>query len=392
MRLKGKRILLGVSGSISAYKIPDLIRLLKKDGAEVQVMMSRAAGQFVTPLTLATVSGEKVLTGMFEEAESMLHISSSRKADLILIAPATANMLAKFAYGMADDLISTTVLGADCPVLIAPAMNVKMWQNYLVQDNYHKLLKAGYKFIGPDNGDLACGEFGEGRLASLENILDEVRKNLTKQDLKGKKVLITAGPTREYADPVRFLSNASSGKMALALIKEAYYRGASVEVISTIDYPNLPSVIKLYLVETAKEMSEQVLRLVKSANIFIANAAVADYSFLNPSKQKIKSNSSTLQFFLKKNPDILQQVSNFENKPFIVGFALESSNHLINAKKKFLAKRPDILVLNGVQALNREFSKVTLLSGKSKKMVEELTEMPKTSIAVRIFDQIVKSI
>lgn len=392
MKLKDKNILLAIGGSISAYKAPDLVRRLQLEGAGVTVMMSVAAQKFITALTLEAISGNQVLTDLFAEGQAMSHIHSSRKVDLILVAPTTANMLAKFSYGLADDLISATVLAANCPVLIAPAMNRQMWKNFLVQDNCERLNKAGYKFVGPDCGDLACGEVGKGRLASFECLVDEVIKLLTFQDLKGKKVLITAGPTREYLDPVRFLANDSSGKMGLNLIKEAFYRGADVVAISSLNYLNLPSSVKIIKVESAKQMAEAVKSNLKKCDVFIANAAVSDYRFATVAKNKIKKKTGGLRLDLVRNPDILEMVSGIKNSPFIVGFALETENYLENGWGKMLKKGCDLLVVNDVTTLGSDLAKVAFITPDSEKDVIDLQEIPKRSVALMVFNHVVKFI
>jgi phosphopantothenoylcysteine decarboxylase/phosphopantothenate--cysteine ligase len=390
MKLQGKKILLGIGGSISAYKVPELVRLLKKEGAEVRVMISRAGRRFVTPLTLETLTGEKVLTGFFKEGEALAHIKVSRSADLLLVAPATANMLAKFSYGMADDLISATVLAAKCPVLIAPAMNERMWKNYLVQENCGKLSKAGYNFVGPQLGDLACGEVGEGRLIDLNLLIDEIVKVLSVHDLKKKKVIITAGPTREYADPVRFLSNDSSGKMGIALAKESYYRGAEVTLIGAISETALPGKINLIKTVSAWEMHGEVMKRIGNCDIFIANAAVSDYGFKTVSKRKIKKTEGDLKLTLKRNDDILGEVGMLKKRPFVVGFCLETDNLLENGRKKMLAKNADLMVVNSDKAIGSNRADADLLFKKDLKKKIRLENMLKEDIAKHIIANVVK--
>ena len=267
MRLEHKHILLGVTGSIAAYKVPELIRMLQKQGATVQVMVTKSALNFVSVLTLEVISGFPVLRHFFD---GMTHIHASRRADLVLIVPATAHTLAKFACGMAGDLVTASVLASKSPVMIAPAMNTVMWNHKLVQRNVRKLRQVGYHVVEPGDGFLACGEIGEGRLADLSLLEHEIIRLLTFQDLRGKKILITAGATREYLDPVRFLSNASTGKMAYALAEEAYYRGATVTVFLgavDIDFSSLP--VSLVKVTSVQQMLEALMLQCSSADILL---------------------------------------------------------------------------------------------------------------------------
>lgn len=390
MLLKGKKILLGVGGSISAYKVPELVRFMQKEGADVTVMMSRSAAQFVTPLTLHAISGKPVLQKMWIGSQSdkaMLHIQAGREADLILVAPATANMLARFSYGLADDLIAAAVLASSVPILIAPAMNVQMWKNKILQENVAKLRAAGYSVLDPDDGMLACGEKGEGRLADFSKIVYEVKKLLTKQDLKGKCVLITAGPTREYADPVRFMSNASSGKMGKALALETYFRGAAVTVVKGPLELDLPEGIKVIDVVSAKEMADAVSRFAKNADIFISAAAVSDVGFKKKSKQKKEKSNLLRDSGFALNEDILAGVSKMGRKPFSIGFALETHDHLHKGLKKMAAKKADLMVINGIDTVGSENAAVTLVWGQGRK---KLPSAPKENIAENILSIAVK--
>lgn len=388
MRLKGKRILFGVGGSISAYKAADLVRLLIKQGADVEVMMSESAQHFITPLTLEVLSGRPVLVNAFQTGDTMPHIHASRKADVILIAPATANQLAKFANGMADDIISMTVLAATCPVVIAPAMNKEMWNNVLTKQNVSKLLTAGYTLVGPASGDLACGEYGEGRFVDFSLLQEEIVRCLTPSDLANKKVLITLGPTREYADPVRFLSNGSTGRMGFALAREAYARGAEITAIVGPLPMDISVPFKKISVMRSDEMLDEVLQHIPQADIFIANAAVSDYRFESYSAEKMKKGQKEMKISLRKTEDILEKVLQRKKRPFTVGFALETSKHYAHAAEKIRVKKMDMLVLNDASTVGKDETLVTIFS-----RFQPFIEFPKSSkdiIAKNVFDEIVK--
>jgi len=328
MRLKNKNILIGVCGGIAAYKVCELIRLLKKNEANVKVIMTENAQKFITPLTLQTLSQNKVYTDTFESEYSydIEHISLTTWADILVVAPATANIIGKFANGIADDLLTTTFLAFDKPVLIVPAMNSNMFENAIVQQNIQKLKLVGINFVQPESGFLACGVYGKGRYPENQKILIEIEKLLCSQDLAGKKVLITAGPTREYLDPIRFISNRSSGKMGYALAEEAYKRGAKVTVISGPVNINTYADIEIINVQTAFQMYHKVKDIYMQYDILIFSAAVADYRPKSVSENKIKKeNRDELAIELVKNPDILKFVGD-NKKPgqIIVGFSAET--------------------------------------------------------------------
>lgn len=397
MYLEGKHILLGISGSIAAYKTPELIRIFQKEGATVQVMATRSALRFVTPLTLETLSGYPLLEDFSgvdtkHDGKPMKHIHSSRQADLVVIAPATADILAKFAHGFADNIVTTTVLGSQAPVLIAPAMNVQMWKNPLVQENIKKLSPM-YHFVMPEEGFLACGEYGEGRLADLSVVLEEVIRLVTPQDLKDKKILITAGSTREFLDPVRFLSNASSGKMALALAREAYHRGAHLTIVkgfTEVSFDNLATLgIKLLPVISAGEMVDQTLKLIAQTDIFLCPAAIADYQPAQVFSSKIKKNGEKFVGDFIPTPDLLERVAKLKKRPFVVGFALENSLDLKFGNTKLKRKKMDMLVLNGIETLGSELIQASLLQNLG---VLKLPPIPKESLSKNIFTEIVKRI
>uniref|UniRef100_A0A7C5Z9V2 Coenzyme A biosynthesis bifunctional protein CoaBC n=1 Tax=Caldicellulosiruptor owensensis TaxID=55205 RepID=A0A7C5Z9V2_9FIRM len=393
MKLRNKNILIGVCGGIAAYKVCELIRLLKKNGANVKVIMTKNAQKFITPLTLQTLSQNKVYTDTFESEYSydIEHISLTTWADILVVVPATANIIGKFANGIADDLLTTTFLAFDKPVLIVPAMNSNMFENAIVQQNIQKLKLVGINFVEPESGFLACGVYGKGRYPENQKILIEIEKLLCSQDLAGKKVLITAGPTREYLDPIRFISNRSSGKMGYALAEEAYKRGAQVTVISGPVNINAYADIEIIHVQTAFQMYQKVKDIYMQYDILIFSAAVADYRPKTTNEHKIKKeNKDELAIELVKNPDILKFVG--ENKrpgQIIVGFSAETENVLENSQKKLEVKNADLIVANNVLEEGAGFDVdtniVTLIS---KEKVENLPKMSKSEVAERIFDHV----
>ncbi|WAM35366.1 bifunctional phosphopantothenoylcysteine decarboxylase/phosphopantothenate--cysteine ligase CoaBC [Caldicellulosiruptor acetigenus] len=393
MRLKNKNVLIGICGGIAAYKVCELIRLLKKNEANVKVIMTKNAQKFITPLTLQTLSQNKIYTDTFESEYSydIEHISLTTWADILVVAPATANIIGKFANGIADDLLSTTFLAFDKPVLIVPAMNSNMFENAIVKQNIHKLKSVGINFVEPESGFLACGVYGKGRYPENQKILIEIEKLLCNQDLAGKKVLITAGPTREYLDPIRFISNRSSGKMGYALAEEAYKRGAQVTVVSGPVSINTYADIEIIHVQTASQMYQKVKDIYAQYDILIFSAAVADYRPKTTNKNKIKKeNTDELVVELIKNPDILKFVG--ENKKpgqIIVGFSAETENVLENSQKKLEAKNADLIVANNVLEEGAGFDVdtniVTLIS---KEKIENLPKMNKSEVAKRIFDHV----
>ncbi len=386
-----KTIILGVTGSIAAIKSEDLIKRLKEI-ARVIVVMTEAAREFVSPEELAKASGNRVVTGLFEryrkEKESVEHISLAEEADLLLIAPATANIISKLANGIADDMLSTLALAMKVPILIAPAMNTDMWENPITQENVAKLKARGYGFVGPSWGRLASGRMGKGRLAPIRRMLKGAEKVLKeKKDLAGKKILITAGPTQEPLDPVRFISNRSSGRMGYALAQAALSRGGEVTLISGPTQLLPPSGAEVTNVQTAKEMRREVLRNFKKANIFISCAAVADYRPKKRVKKKMKGEESfTLE--LERNPNILKEVSKKKGKRILVGFALETENLIKNAKAKLRKKNLDLIIANPYSQAGKETNIVKIID--KKRRVQHLPRLPKEEVARRILDRIVR--
>lgn len=347
-----KRILLGVCGGIAAYKSAELVRLLRKQGCEVRVVMTSSALQFISTLTFQALSGNSVATQLLnaEEENAMGHINLARWADIIAIAPATANIIAKFSHGLADDLLSTLYLAATCPIYIAPAMNQAMWNKTVTQENIQRLKSHGVQFIGPEQGSQACGEIGFGRMTEAKDIYLTLLQSSAKLGLlKDIKVLISAGPTREPLDPVRYISNRSSGKMGYALAEAAKNEGAHVTLVSGPVALPLPENIHCINVETAEEMHHAVISIAKSHDIYIGAAAVADYSPLSVSASKIKKQHNESVINLQKTKDILADVAALKDRPnFVVGFAAETDDLEHYAKNKLKTKNLDMIAANWV--------------------------------------------
>jgi len=391
--LDQKEVLFGITGGIAAYKAADIVRLLIKKGCSVTVVMTESAKQFITPLTFEALTGKKVYSDLFNPhaPEAMAHIELARKTDILLIAPATANIIGKAATGIADDLLSCLFLTTTKPIMIAPAMNSYMYLNPVVQQNIASLKKRGVKTIGPEKGELACGDEGPGRLADSESIIDAVINELkTSNKLKGKKVIVTAGPTREAMDPVRFISNPSSGKMGFALAAEALRRGAEVILISgPTELDPLPGT-KFISVTTADEMKDQVFQYLSQVDIVIMAAAVGDYQPIHYSKQKLKKKDKLLVFKFKKTIDILTEIGRNKGNKVLVGFAAETEKLNKMALKKLKEKNLDIIVANEIgvpgSGFQSDSNKVTIFTKDNKKV--ELPLMSKTNLASRILDMI----
>lgn len=348
--LNNKRILLGVCGSIAAYKSADLVRRLKEAGADVRVIMTESATEFITPLTLQTLSQKQVYQHMSEsEAESSMgHILLARWADIVLIAPASANFISKLAQGGSDDLLSTVCLATYGQIIICPAMNNAMWENHATQANIKTLGKRGVLCYGPASGDQACGETGPGRMQEPVQIINQLSEYFQNNALEGKTVLITAGPTQESIDPVRYISNRSSGKMGYALAQAAIEAGANVLLVSGPVTLDVPKYVNCIHVKTAQEMNQQVLEHTADADIFIAAAAVSDYRPETVGEEKIKKTQDEIDFKLVRNPDILVNVANSDKVPFTVGFAAETSELEKNALEKLNNKSLDMIAANDV--------------------------------------------
>ncbi len=348
--LKDKTVVIGVSGGIAVYKVCDVVSRLKKLGANVHVIMTKSATEFVAPLTFQSLSQNYVVSDMFEEPKTwdVEHISLAKKADVFLIAPATANVIGKIACGISDDMLSTTVMATKGKVLIAPAMNTNMYENPIVQRNIDTLKALNYDFIEPESGRLACGDMGKGKLASPENIVEAVVSALTKkQDLKGERIIITAGPTVEAIDPVRYLTNRSTGKMGYAIAKEAIERGAEVTLVSGPTKLEPPKNLKKFIkIESAQEMYEAVLDNLDENQVIIKSAAVADYKPKSYCNKKIKKNDDYLVISLDRNKDIAYEIGKIKNDKILVGFAAETNDLIENAKNKVKKKNLDFIVAN----------------------------------------------
>ena len=356
--LRDKRVILGVSGGIAAYKAVELLRLLTKAGADVHVIMTRAAQEFIAPLTFQTLSANPVHTELFNliAEREIGHISLADRADLFIIAPATANIIGKIAGGIADDMLSTTVMATRAPVLIAPAMNVNMYTNQLYRDNEEKLRRLGFLFVDPEKGYLACGWEGEGKLAAPETIFEAALTALAQKDLAGQTVMVTAGPTREEIDPVRYISNHSSGKMGYALAQNASRRGARVILVSGPVGLAAPAGVELVAVESAAEMHQAVMSRVNECSLIVKAAAVADYRPLQRSESKLKKQAEELTLQLTRNPDILAELGRLEQRPFLVGFAAETGNLRKFALRKLQEKNLDMIVANDVSQPDAGFN------------------------------------
>ena len=394
--LKGKTVVIGVSGGIAVYKACDVVSRLKKLNANVHVIMTKSATEFVTPLTFQSLSQNYVVSDMFEEPKTwdVEHISLAKKADVFLIAPATANVIGKVANGIADDMLTTTVMATTGKVLIAPAMNTNMYENKIVQNNISKLKDFGYKFIEPASGRLACGDVGIGKLADVNTIVERVLEELEEkeQDLLGKKVLISAGPTIAPIDPVRYITNRSTGKMGYAIAQEARERGAEVVLVSGPTNLNPPKDVKIINIKTNEEMKNEILQYFEWADIVIKSAAVADYKPKEYSEEKIKKGDGDLNLCLTRDNDILKSLGEIKTHQILVGFAAESNNVLENANKKLKNKNLDFIVANDITSSDTGFgsedNKVVILSKNDEKL--ELEKMSKKEVASNIFDMILE--
>jgi phosphopantothenoylcysteine decarboxylase/phosphopantothenate--cysteine ligase len=392
MTLTGKRILLGITGGIAAYKAAELTRLLVKGGADVRIAMTEAATHFIGTATLQALSGQPVWTDLWDSRvnDAMGHIELSRDRELILVAPASADFMAKLAHGLADDLLSTLCVARRCSLMVAPAMNVEMWQNPATVRNADTLRADGVQIVGPASGGQACGEMGMGRMTEPADILADVQfffqpKRL-EGSLRGRRVVVTAGPTEEPVDPVRVLTNTSSGKMGYAVARAAREAGAEVTLISgPVSLPT-PAGVARVDVRTAREMFEAVKRDVKDADVFISVAAVADYRVKNPAAQKIKKANGHLSLELEENPDILAWVAGLPKPPFCVGFAAESENLAQNAKVKLAKKKLPLIVGNLAQeALGRDDSAITLYDASGE---HPLGRGPKLELARKLLEHV----
>jgi len=383
-----KSIVLGITGGIAAYKAAELVRLLVKANVEVQVVMTEAACQFITPVTMQALSGKPVFKDMWDEsiANGMPHIELSRAADAVVIAPASADFIAKLAHGRADDLLSTLCLARDCPLLIAPAMNKQMWENPATQRNIALLDADGISILGPDSGEQACGETGLGRMLEAEDLLNLIQAHFQPKIFKGKKILVTAGATLEMIDPVRAITNLSSGKMGYAIAQAAFEMGAEVTLVSGASALKPPSGVKVISATSADAMYQNVMKNIAAQDIFISVAAVADYSPAETSTQKIKKSKSSLTIELKPNRDILAEVASLPSPPFCVGFAAESENLLEYAEAKRKSKRLPLIVANLMSdSMGQDTNSVTLLDDTG---THTLPRLPKKLVAEMLLQHI----
>jgi phosphopantothenoylcysteine decarboxylase/phosphopantothenate--cysteine ligase len=388
------KIILGIGGGIAAYKSAELARLLMQQGHEVQAVMTAAAQEFVRPLTFAALTGRKVLTDLFAIESAIEHISVAREHEILAIAPATADLIAKLAHGLADDFLTTLYLAFTGPVVVAPAMNVNMWRHAATQANVETLRLRGHRIVDPDSGYLACGMTGEGRLADLEAIADAIEAELhRRRDLEGETVLITAGPTQEPLDPVRYISNRSSGKMGYALAEAAAARGARVILISGPVHLAEPRGVEVIHVRTAAEMRQKVFENLGPAGIVIKAAAVADFHLGKVPEQKVKKTAARISLELDPTPDILAELGRKKGDRLLIGFAAETQNLQQEARRKMEAKNCDMVVGNlvgpgsdtGFESDRNE----VVLALRTGEMIS-LPEAPKREIADAIFDQVLK--
>ena len=392
--LKDKTVVIGVSGGIAVYKTLDVVSRLRKLGVNVNVIMTKSATEFVTPLSFQSLSQNYVVCDMFEDPKTwdVEHISLAKRADVFLIAPATANVIGKIANGIADDMLTTTVMATKAKVLIAPAMNTNMYENPILQRNINTLKELGYNFVEPESGRLACGDTGKGKLASPETIVDEVVKLLSKnQDLKGKSIIVTAGPTVESIDPMRYITNRSTGKMGYSIAKEAIERGADVTLITGPTNLTPPQNLKkLVKIESAKDMYEAVLENLDENDVVIKSAAVADYKPKNYSNKKIKKSDDDLVIELDRNKDIAQEIGKIKNNKILVGFAAETNDLIENASLKIKKKNLDFIVANDLTKEGAGFGVDTNIVKIIDKEgnITEYPKMKKEEVANIILDKI----
>ncbi len=386
--LRNKSVLLGVTGGVAAYKAVDLIRRLREEGSSVTVIMTEAAKNFITPLSLEVASKNKVYSDLFQDPLS--HVTLPANADIMVIAPATANIIGKFAKGIADNLLSTSLLSFNGRVVIAPAMNWRMYENPIFQENLKYLLSQGVIQVGPEKGSLACGEEGIGKMANISQIVESIKSALTINDLVNEKVVVTAGPTREYLDPVRFLSNRSSGKMGYAMAIAAFRRGAEVTLISGHSSLQQPEGIKFISVETADEMFNAVNKELPLSTVLIMSAAVFDFMPAEKSQEKIEKSGEIL-LKLIRTPDIISEVGKKRNKPFIIGFAAETGRRLERTRKKLKEKNMDMIVFNDITEAGSGFdvdtNRVVIID---KENETELPLLSKESVAEAILDRFIE--
>ena len=392
MDLKGKTVLLGVTGSIAAYKIANLASMLKKLDCDVHVLMTQNATNFINPITFETLTGTKCLVDTFDRnfQFSVEHVSIAKLADVVLVAPASANVIGKLANGIADDMLTTTVMACRCKILVSPAMNTNMYHNPIVQDNLDKLRRFDYEIIAPDKGYLACGDVGDGKMPAETVLLEYILREIAcEKDLVGKNVLVTAGPTQERIDPVRFISNHSSGKMGYAIAKNCMLRGANVTLVTGKTSIEAPKFVKVVPITSAKEMYEAVIAVYEEQDVVIKAAAVADYCPKNPAEEKVKKKDGELSIELERTDDILKYLGEHKTRQFLCGFSMETENMLENSRAKLEKKNLDMIVANNLKQEGAGFGVDTnVVTMITKEAVKELEIMSKEDVAEAIVNEI----
>lgn len=396
MNLKGKNVLLGVTGSIAAYKIAGLASMLKKLECNVHVLMTKNATNFINPITFETLTGNKCLVDTFDRnfQFNVEHISLAKLADVAVLAPASANVIGKLACGIADDMLTTTLMACRCKVIVAPAMNTNMYENPIVQDNLEKLKRFGYEVIMPDCGYLACGDVGTGKMPSPEDLLEYILREIAyEKDLAGKKILVTAGPTQEKIDPVRYISNHSSGKMGYAIAKVCMLRGADVTLVTGKTAIAPPKFVNTIPIVSAKEMFDAVTEVFEEQDIVIKAAAVADYRPVSPSDEKVKKKPGELSIALERTDDILKYLGAHKTNQFLCGFSMETENMLENSREKLKNKKLDMIVANNLKQSGAGFgvdtNVVTIITESEER---ELALMSKEDVAVELMDFIISKL
>jgi len=392
MNLKGKTVVLAVTGSIAAYKIANLASMLKKMACDVHVLMTRNATNFINPITFETLTGNKCLVDTFDRnfQFNVEHVSLAKLADVVLVAPASANVIGKLANGIADDMLTTTVMACRCKVIVSPAMNTNMYHNPIVQDNLDKLRRFDYEVIAPAKGYLACGDVGDGKMPSENELLEYILREIAcEKDMVGKNVLVTAGPTMEKIDPVRFISNHSTGKMGYAIAKNCMLRGANVTLVTGKTAIEPPKFVKVVNITSAEEMFRAVEEEFEEQDIVIKAAAVADYKPKNPAEEKVKKKDGELSIELERTQDILGYLGEHKKEQFLCGFSMETENMIENSRKKLWKKNLDMIVANNLKQAGAGFgvdtNVVTIIT---KDEVKELDIMSKEDVAGAIVDEI----
>lgn len=389
--LKGKNVVLAVTGSIAAYKIANLASMLKKLNCNINVLMTKNATNFINPITFETLTENKCLIDTFDRnfQYSVEHVSLAKKADVVLVAPASANVIGKIANGIADDMLTTTVMACPCKKIIAPAMNTNMYLNPIVQDNINKLKSYGMEVITPDTGLLACGDIGEGKMPSEQVLLEYILKEIAhEKDMAGLNVLVTAGPTREKIDPVRFITNHSTGKMGYAIAKHCMQRGANVTLVTGKTSIPYPSFVKIIEISSAKDMFEAVKEIYENQDLIIKAAAVADYCPKHEAEEKVKKKDNDLSIELKKTQDILQYLGNNRREnQFLCGFSMETENMVENSVKKLEKKGADMIVANNLKEEGAGFGTDTnVVTFITKDEIIEIPKMTKEELAKKLID------